>query len=169
MANPSAIDMEACPRSAGQKLHGQEQEVTWRLLTPKYVVDRAKIRVANLPGKQHFPLESLSQGRLIGDLRKNCLHGDVDALQKAILRLIDLAHAAFCDETDNGETINQKLTGLQSSGRRPRSNLILVERSGGAGGARRVDQRGPEKIKWRVLKLAAGVCILGQQLFDRAS
>ena len=84
----------------------------------KDVIDWAKVWVANFPGKQYFPLETMLQGGIIGNLRKNCLQGDVDALQEAVLRLIDFAHPSFGDETHNDETIDQDLTGLESPWRR---------------------------------------------------
>ena len=79
----------------------------------KDVIDWAKIWVAHFPGHQYFPFEPLAQGRVIGNLRKNGLQGDVDALQETVLRLIDFAHPSFGDETDNDETIDQDLTGLE--------------------------------------------------------
>jgi len=80
----------------------------------KDVVNWAKIWMDNFPGNQHFPLETLLKGWIIGNVRKNCFQGNVDALQKAVLHLIDFAHTPFCDETDNDEAIDQDLARLES-------------------------------------------------------
>ena len=119
MANPSAMDMDLVLRSRaarvspGRSFMVKNKKLAGGLLTMKDVIDGAKIWVAHLPGKQHFAFEPLAQGGIIGNLRKNGLQGDVDALQETVLRLIDFAHPSLGDEADNHETIDQDLAGLE--------------------------------------------------------
>ncbi len=61
----------------------------------KDVIDWAKIWVADFPRQQDFPLEPLAQGRIVGNLGKNCFQRDMHALQEAVFRLIDFAHPSF--------------------------------------------------------------------------
>src|ERR1700733_6123630 len=104
----------------------------------KDVIDWAKIWVAHLPCQQDFPLEPLAQGRIAGNLGKNCFEGDVYALQEAVFGLIDFAHPPFCDETKNDEAVDQHLTRRESPGRRQRRrSFVVADCYGGAPHVRR--------------------------------
>jgi hypothetical protein len=71
--------------------------------------------VVDLPGKQHFRFEMLLQVRIIGYLRKDCLNRGLGALQEAVRRFVDFAHASFGDEAHDDEAINQDLIGGQAA------------------------------------------------------
>src|SRR5579859_5985427 len=92
----------------------------------EYVIDRAKVWVADLPCQQNFPFKPLAQGRVVGNLRKNRLEGDVDTLQEAVFHLVDFTHPPFCDETKNEEAAHQHLTRVESSARRQDRRKVVV-------------------------------------------
>src|ERR1700722_15491216 len=101
----------------------------------------------------------------MGYLRKDCLNRDLGALQEAVCRLVDFAHPSFGDEAHDNEAIIQDLIGGQAPSRPRWGNLMYVEGTGIIGWACFPLAK---NLKWRVLKKAAGVRILGQQFFDRA-
>src|ERR1700690_4443037 len=135
-------------------------------MTMKDVINWAEIRVIDSPGKQYFPFETLLQVRIMGYLRKDCLNGDLGALQEAVRCLVDLAHPSFGDEAHDNEAINQDLIGCQPAFRLRES--LQVQGTGGEIGRAPVHLPLVKKLKWRVLKKVADVCIVGQQFFDRA-
>ena len=75
--------------------------------------------MVDLPGKQYFRFETLLQIRILGYLRKNCLNGDLGALQEAVRRLINFAHPSFGDETHDDEANDQDFIGGQPAYRLP--------------------------------------------------
>src|SRR3984885_301322 len=128
----------------------------------KDVVDRAKIWVADFPRKQYLQFKALLQGRVIGNVRKNRLQGDVDSLQEAVLRLIDFAHPAFRDKTYDDETIEQDLARHESPRSRRGGEFIRMDGTSRPG-ARRAIVRLVKEVEWRMLKEAARTRVRGQQ------
>ena len=79
------------------------------------VVDSTDVRVRHLPRQVHFALEQHDRALVIGDVRQDGLERDPFA-QLEILRLVELAHAAFRQVADDAEAEGHDVAGAKDGG-----------------------------------------------------
>ena len=119
-----AISLERVgQRLAVQQLHREKDDFVGRSASPRRsgpvaedVVDATDVRVRHLPRQVHLALEHHDRA-LVGDVRQDGLERDPFA-QFEILRLVELAHAAFCKVADDAEAEGDDVTSPKDGGRR---------------------------------------------------
>ena len=79
------------------------------------IVDATDVRVRHLSRQVHLALEHHDRALVIGDVRQDGLERDALA-QFEILRLVELAHAAFRQVADDAEAEGDDVTGSKHGG-----------------------------------------------------
>src|SRR5258708_5443704 len=96
--------------------------------------------MADLPGQENLLHESMRCPRIRSNFRKDHLQSNPTALKQVILYLIDLTHAAPCDESDDEKPSGDPISSVESRGRRCRIRVPNPV-SCGVGCCKKIDDR----------------------------
>ena len=112
-------------RLAVQQLHRENHDLAGRpvarsrVSVPEDIVDSTDVRVRHLSRQVHLALEQQDRALVSGDVRQDGLERDPLA-QFEILRLVELAHAAFRKVADDAEAEGDDVASSKHRGpRRP--------------------------------------------------
>ena len=139
-------------RLAVQQLHRENHDLAGRSVTrsrvsmPEDIVDTTDVRVRHLSRQVHLALEQQDRTLVSGDVRQDGLERDPLA-QFKILRLVELAHAAFRKVADDAEAERDDVASSKHRGpRRPSLNH--------SGAGRVVIGPAERRGRWNGLELA---------------